>query len=147
MTPTKDPDSDRAVIGIYPGTSYVFPFQVSIGIDPNIGGPSAGLMFSLAIYDTLTPGPLTGERSVAGTGTIDADGNVGSIGGIQQKIAGARDAGSELFLVPADNCADAEGAPNGSMRLAKVSTFEDARAAIETFAADKNAKLPTCSGK
>ncbi|WP_110208637.1 PDZ domain-containing protein [Nocardioides daejeonensis] len=147
VTPAKDPDEDRAVIGIYPGTSYAFPFEVSIGIDPNIGGPSAGLMFSLAIYDTLTPGSLTGGANIAGTGTIDPDGKVGSIGGIQQKIAGARDAGAQLFLVPADNCADVAGAPNGDMRLAKVATFEDAKAAIEAFAQDKAAKLPTCSGK
>ena len=67
----------------------------------DIGGPSAGLMFSLGIYDTLTPGSLTGGANVAGTGEIDGAGRVGPIGGIQQKIAGAREAGAELFLVPA----------------------------------------------
>lgn len=147
VTPEKDPEADRALIGIYPGTSYVFPFEVSIGIDPNIGGPSAGLMFSLAIYDTLTEGAMTGGRNIAGTGTIDAAGKVGSIGGIQQKIAGARDAGSELFLVPAGNCADVASAPNGNMRLTKVATFEDAKDAIEAFAADEDADLPTCGGE
>lgn len=147
VTPRKADDGKRSVIGVYPGTGYAFPFEVTIGIDPNIGGPSAGLMFALAIYDTLTPGALTGNTRIAGTGTIDIDGNVGSIGGIQQKIAGARDAGSQLFLVPADNCADVAGAPRGDMRLTKVATFEDAKAAIEAFAADQDAKLPTCSGK
>ena len=68
-------------------------------------------MFSLGIYDTLTKGSLTDGRTIAGTGTIDAAGNVGPIGGIQQKIVGARDAGAELFLVPPDNCDEAVGAP------------------------------------
>lgn len=147
VTPRKADDGKRSVIGVYPGTGYDFPFDVTIGIDPNIGGPSAGLMFALAVYDTLTPGALTGNTRIAGTGTIDIDGQVGPIGGIQQKIAGARDAGSQLFLVPAGNCGDVEGAPRGDMRLTKVATFEDAKAAIEAFAADKDAKLPTCSGK
>ena len=87
------------------------PFDVSVNINDDIGGPSAGLMFSLAIYDTLTPGSLTGGQVVAGTGTIDDGGQVGPIGGIQQKIAGAREAGAQLFLVPPDNCADAARAP------------------------------------
>ena len=87
-----------------------------------IGGPSAGLMFALSIYDVLTPGSLTDGNAVAGTGTIDAHGNVGEIGGIQQKIAGARRDGAQLFLVPAGNCADALGGENGSMRLAKATT-------------------------
>lgn len=147
LTPAKDPEDGRPVIGIYPGTSYLFPFEASIGIDSQIGGPSAGLMFSLAIYDTLTPGSLTGGSRIAGTGTIDAEGKVGSIGGIQQKIAGARDAGSELFLVPAGNCSDVEGAPRGDMRLTKVATFADAKEAIEAFAADRSADLPTCGGE
>ena len=99
-------------VGIVPGTGFTFPFDVHVNIDPDIGGPSAGLMFSLAIYDTLTPGSLTGDELVAGTGTIPDDGSVGPIGGIQQKIVAARDDGAELFLVPPDNCADALGAPN-----------------------------------
>ncbi len=68
-------------------------------------------MFTLGIYDTLTPGSLTDGRTIAGTGTIDATGTVGPIGGIQQKIVGARDAGAELFLVPPDNCDEAVLAP------------------------------------
>ena len=106
-------------IGITIGPAYDFPFSVEVTVDPDIGGPSAGLMFSLAIYDTLTPGSLTGDDVVAGTGTIDVDGTVGPIGGIQQKIVGAREAGAELFLVPADNCEDAQGARNGDMRLVR----------------------------
>ena len=124
----------------------MFPFEVSVNIDPSIGGPSAGLMFSLGIYDTLTPGSLTGGETVAGTGTIDATGKVGPIGGIQQKIAGARAAGAELFLVPPDNCGDAVGAANGDMRLVKAASMHTAVEAIETWADDPDADLPTCKG-
>ena len=77
--------------------SYQFPVEVTVGIDPAIGGPSAGLMFSLGIYDTLTEGSMTGGEVVAGTGTIDPDGTVGPIGGIDQKIAGARDDGADAL--------------------------------------------------
>ncbi|HEX5087186.1 MAG TPA: PDZ domain-containing protein [Nocardioides sp.] len=131
-------------LGIFLGQGFILPFPVTVTIDPRIGGPSAGLMFSLAIYDTLTPGPLTGGGRVAGTGEIAADGTVGAIGGIQQKIVGAREDGAQLFLVPADNCDDAKGAHNGDMRLVKVDTFDTARSAIETWAKDHDAKLPSC---
>lgn len=131
-------------IGITPGTGYVFPFDVRVNIDPDIGGPSAGLMFSLAIYDTLTPGSLTGGEVVAGTGEIAADGTVGPIGGIQQKIAGARDDGARLFLVPPDNCAEALGADNGDMRLVRATTMPVALRAIQDWVADPDADLPSC---
>jgi PDZ domain-containing protein len=132
-------------IGIFLGQGFILPFPVSVTIDPRIGGPSAGLMFSLAIYDTLTPGSLTGGGRVAGTGEIAADGTVGPIGGIQQKIVGARQAGAQLFLVPADNCEDAKGARNEDMRLVRVDTFDTAKTAIEDWAKDHDAKLPSCS--
>ena len=132
-------------IGIVPGNGFDFPFQVHVNIDPDVGGPSAGLMFSLAIYDTLTPDSLTGERAVAGTGAIREDGSVGPIGGIQQKIVGARDDGAELFLVPPANCADALQAPNGDMRLVRADTLHDAVEALETWADDPDATLPACS--
>lgn len=133
-------------VGISVGTQVQpkLPVDVKINIDPSIGGPSAGLMFSLGIYDTLTPGSLTGGKTVAGTGTMDASGTVGPIGGIQQKIVGARNAGAQLFLVPPDNCKDALGAPNGDMRLVKADTMHDARLAIEKWVKDPNADLPSC---
>ncbi|WKN47476.1 PDZ domain-containing protein [Nocardioides sp. Arc9.136] len=131
-------------VGVRLGTGFTFPFDVSVNIDPNIGGPSAGLMFSLAIYDTLTEGSLTGGEVVAGTGTIDPEGNVGPIGGIQQKVVGARDAGAQLFLVPPDNCADALGAPNEDMRLVRAETMHDAVEAIQDWVEDPDAKLPSC---
>lgn len=133
-------------VGIQVGTQAKkdLPVDVTVNINPSIGGPSAGLMFSLGIYDTLTPGSLTGGQTVAGTGTMDASGAVGPIGGIQQKIVGARDAGAELFLVPPDNCEDALGAPNGDMRLVKADTMHDARLAIEQWVKDPSADLPSC---
>lgn len=134
----------RPFLGIDMLPSYRFPFQVRVQIDSGIGGPSAGLMFSLGIYDTLTPGSLTGGETVAGTGTIDPEGTVGPIGGIQQKIAAARDVGAELFLVPPDNCAEALDSPNGDMRLVRADTMHDARTAIEQWVDDPDADLPTC---
>ena len=131
-------------VGIDVGTFFRFPFEVSVNIDPQIGGPSAGLMFALAIYDTLTPGSLSDGGTVAGTGTIDAEGAVGPIGGIQQKIAGAREAGAELFLVPPANCAEALGADAEGMRLVRATTMHEAREAVEAWAADPDATLPSC---
>lgn len=135
----------HARVGIQVGTRITaFPFRVSIAIDPAIGGPSAGLMFSLGIYDALTPGSLTDGRTIAGTGTIDAGGSVGPIGGIQQKIVAARDAGAGLFLVPPDNCDEALGASNGDMRLVEAPTTHSALASIKAWVADPHADLPAC---
>ncbi|MGD9960502.1 YlbL family protein [Nocardioides sp.] len=132
-------------VGVSPGPGYTFPFKVSVNIPDNIGGPSAGLMFSLAIYDTLTPGSLTGGAIVAGTGTIDTEGRVGPIGGIQQKVVAANNSGADLFLVPKDNCADALNAPNDDgMRLVKATTMHEAREAIATWVKDPDAALPSC---
>ena len=134
----------KPYLGVSLGMGYKFPFQVSVNIDPAIGGPSAGLMFSLAIYDTLTPGSLTDGKPIAGTGEIETDGSVGPIGGIQQKIPAAKHAGAKLFLVPADNCPDAVGADHGSMRLVKVTTMDSAVKAIQAWAKNPDATLPTC---
>jgi PDZ domain-containing protein len=139
-----DDGEKRRQIGIQLGVGFIFPFSVTVDISENIGGPSAGLMFSLAIYDTLTPGSLTDDSIIAGTGELDSEGTVGPIGGIQQKIAGARDAGVQLFLVPAENCADALGADNGDMRLTRATSFKQALGSIETWTKDHDAKLPSC---
>jgi PDZ domain-containing protein len=146
LTVTPVETDGRPQVGVQLGTRAKgkLPVDVSVGIDPSIGGPSAGLMFSLGIYDTLTPGSLTGGKTIAGTGTMDASGTVGPIGGIQQKIVGARDAGAELFLVPPDDCQDALGAPNGDMRLVKATTMHDARKAITAWVKDPDATLPSC---
>ena len=113
-------------IGITPGVGFDFPFRVSVNVPEGIGGPSAGLMMSLAVFDTLTPGSLTDGADIAGSGTITPSGKVGPIGGIQQKIAAARDSGAELFFVPADNCDGIGGVDPGDMRLARASTMHRA---------------------
>ena len=81
------------MLGVLLRTKFDFPVKVSINAG-DVGGPSAGMMFSLAIFDKLTPGALTGGAKIAGTGTIAGDGKVGPIGGIQQKLVGARDGGA-----------------------------------------------------
>ncbi len=141
---TNEDGTKRRQIGIQLGVGFIFPFSISVNISDNIGGPSAGLMFSLAIYDTLTPGSLTGDRIIAGTGEMDPDGRVGPIGGIAQKIAGAREQVVELFLVPDANCPDALGANNGDMRLVRATTFDQALTSVEKWVEDPDAKLPSC---
>lgn len=142
ITPKQVDGKNR--IGIVPGPGYDFPFEVKVNIDPAIGGPSAGLIFSLAVYDTLTPGSLTEDGAVAGTGTIDDAGTVGPIGGIEQKIAAARDAGAGLFLVPSGNCEASRDADPGDMRLVKATTMKDALGSVEAWADDPDAALPAC---
>ncbi len=140
-------DAERAVVGVQIKTGYRFPFQVSLRLGDKIGGPSAGLIFSLGIYDTLTPGSLSGGTDIAGTGTIDEDGNVGSIGGIQQKIVAARDAGARVFLVPPGNCGSALQADvrKDEIELVKAATMHSAVQSLEAYARDEDADLPACA--
>lgn len=90
-----------------------------------IAGPSAGLMMSLSLYDSLTPGDVTHGRAIAGTGTISCDGEVGSIGGIEQKVAAAEAKGADIFLAPAGNAPDARGIAE-DIQIVAVGTFDDA---------------------
>jgi PDZ domain-containing protein len=122
------PGAEEPLVGIV--LVDAFPFEISIESD-DVGGPSAGLMWALGLYDLLTPGDLTDGRTIAGTGTIDPDGNVGPIGGILDKMIAAREAGADVLLVPADNLADLRGADPGEMRVVPVETFDDALAALE----------------
>jgi PDZ domain-containing protein len=110
------------------------PFQLKIDLG-DIGGPSAGLMFALGIVDKVKPEDLTGGKIIAGTGTIDDEGRVGPIGGIPQKLVGAKDAGAQVFLVPADNCAEAVRNPQPDLPLLKVGTIGEALAALGTLRA------------
>ncbi|MBZ5734151.1 PDZ domain-containing protein [Nocardioides sp. TRM66260-LWL] len=144
ITPQVQDGSPR--IGVQPGQLFQYPFQVRVNIDPRIGGPSAGLMFALSIYDTLTPGSLTDGKVIAGTGTLDLDDKVGPIGGIQQKIAGAQRDGAQLFLVPPDNCKEALGAATPRPRLVRADTFDSALSSIRAWTKDPNASLPSCEG-
>ncbi|HEX5142545.1 MAG TPA: PDZ domain-containing protein [Mycobacterium sp.] len=110
------------------------PFKIDFNL-ANIGGPSAGLMFSLAVVDKLTTGNLNNSKFVAGTGTIDAAGKVGPIGGITHKMAAAHDAGATVFLVPADNCDEARTAEQKGMELIKVDTLTGAIDALNKVSA------------
>ena len=98
----------------------------------------------MAIFDTLTPGSMTDGADIAGPGTITPDGEVGPIGGIQQKIAAARDAGADLFFVPADNCDGIGGVDPGDMQLAKATTMHGAVETLADWVDDPNAPLPSC---
>ncbi|MGW5266654.1 YlbL family protein [Microbispora sp. NPDC004025] len=132
----------KARVGVQMRASYRFPFKVDISVG-EVGGPSAGLMFSLGIYDKLTPGALTGGMSIAGTGTIDPAGNVGPIGGIEQKMVGARRAGATVFLTPAGNCAAAVKAAPSGLRLVRVETLDGAIKAIDSLR-DRSGEVPSC---
>ncbi|MEV6281580.1 PDZ domain-containing protein [Kribbella sp. NPDC051770] len=135
-------DATRPMVGITIGVDS--PVKVSVNLGQDIGGPSAGTAFALAIYDKLTPGPLLGGKHVAGTGTIDALGQVGAIGGIQQKIAGAKNDGATVFLVPAPNCEAALHAGVDGIQLVKISTLNDAIGALKALAAGTG-DVPACT--
>jgi len=129
------------VMGVQITQEYKFPFQVTISVG-DIGGPSAGMMFALGIIDKLSRLSLTSGRFIAGTGEITASGQVQPIGGIQQKMIGARNAGATIFLTPAANCADAKGAVPAGLRLVKVSTLNQAVTYLEALKAGKS--VPSC---
>jgi PDZ domain-containing protein len=130
-----------SVIGVQVQDQYKFPFNVRITVG-DIGGPSAGMMFALGIIDMLSPLNLTGGKFIAGTGEITASGQVQPIGGIQQKMVGARDAGATIFLAPAGNCSDAAGAVPAGLRVVKVSTLSQAVSDLEAIKAGK--PVPSC---
>ena len=115
----------RSVIGVLSQEKKTYPFTVRIQLN-SVGGPSAGLMFALGIVDKLTPDDLTGGKVIAGTGTITAVGEVGPIGGIAQKMLGARQSGATVFLVPPDNCAEAKQATPSGLTLVKAATLDEA---------------------
>ncbi len=111
-----------------------FPYDVSMSSGA-IGGPSAGLMWSLGLYDILTPGDLTGGRTIAGTGEIGLDGKVYPIGGIEEKIVAAAHANASVFLVPEANAAAARAVGSRGMTLVPIRTFDDAVTYLEQHAA------------
>ena len=142
--PTKRYSDGRTVLGIQVDPDFHFPFSVKIQIN-DVGGPSAGTMFALGIIDTLTPGDMTGGQKIAGTGTIDEDGVVGPIGGIQQKMVGARQAGAAWFLVPAANCPDVAGHVPAGLRTVRITTLADARSSVERIGTGQDlSQLPVC---
>jgi len=146
VTVTTSEQDGRATIGVSVGDTYSVPFDVDFNLERDIGGPSAGTIFALAIYDKLTPGELTGGAVIAGTGEIDYEGNVGPIGGIQQKIVSARNDGATVFLAPESNCEEVLGAQTepGELRIVRIATLQEAIDALEALAADLEADVPTC---
>jgi PDZ domain-containing protein len=135
------PDKKQGVLGVGVVEAPWAPFTIAFNL-ANIGGPSAGLVFSLAVVDKLTTGDLNGSKFVAGTGTINADGKVGSIGGIAHKILAAHEAGATVFLVPADNCEEAKSAHEDGIDLVRVENLGDAVDALKALSAGGEA--PHC---
>lgn len=137
-------DQGRASVGISVSTGFTYAPDVVYRVDSSVVGPSAGLVFSLAIYDKITEGNLLGDEVVAGTGTMKPDGNVGGIGGVRQKLAGAERDGATVFLLPLANCSDV-GNLSTDMRLVPVSTLKDAISALQLIDEGKSyAEVPTC---
>ncbi|GAA3610946.1 PDZ domain-containing protein [Marihabitans asiaticum] len=140
---TKDLGGGRAGIGVGIDALYDFPIEVEIDAG-NVGGPSAGMMFALAIYDVLTPGALTSGTSIAGTGTIDDAGAVGPIGGIEQKMIGAQEGGAAYFLAPRANCSEVSGNVPSGLTVLEVATLDDAVGAVEAAAKGDVSAVPSC---
>ena len=130
-----------AFAGIQLGAQPAGEMKVTFNLS-GIGGPSAGLIFTLALIDKLTPDELTGGHFIAGTGTIDYDGKIGMIGGISHKVEAANTAGADLFLAPTGNCAEAVSKPHGRMLVLKADNLKEAVAQIEAF--KKGSGYTTC---
>ena len=143
VVPAASEEDGSAVIGVYPASRYDFPIDVRIQLE-RVGGPSAGMMFALGIYDKLTPGELTGGEHIAGTGTITGSGEVGAIGGIVQKMYGAREAGADWFLAPETNCGEVVGRIPSGLEVFAVTDLEEAIAAVEAIADGDTAQLALC---
>lgn len=126
MAPETSDDPPRIGISVRTvGTDVVLPFPVAIRPQKVVGGPSAGFMFTLTLYNLITPDDLTRGWPIAGTGTINLDGTVGPIGGVEQKVAAAEGAGAVYFLVPPQNYTDAVRVAR-SIEVVEVSTFDEA---------------------
>ena len=136
-------DGNGALIGVFIAPTFRFPIDVKIQID-GIGGPSAGMMFALGIVDRLTPTDEANGQDIAGTGTIDVTGAVGAIGGIRQKMVGARRDGATWFLAPKANCGDVVGHVPAGLHVVAVSTLKEAVAAATAIGHGTGAGLPTC---
>jgi PDZ domain-containing protein len=135
-------DAGRVILGIIPDPrppeTIRFQLPLDVGIDSGqVGGPSAGLAFTLALLDELTPGELTGGAKVAVTGEIGLDGRVGAIGGLPQKAVAVRNAGAKVFLVPADQppeeIAQAKEFTHNDLQIVTVATLDDALHELATL--------------
>ena len=111
---------------------FDFPFEIDIKTG-NVGGPSAGLMMALNVYNNLIPEDITNSMIVAGTGTIEIDGSVGPVGGIKQKIIAAKRAGAELILVPVANFEEAKPLETDKTSIVAVDSFDEALSVISQY--------------
>lgn len=146
ITPTKN-DQGNYKLGVIVGFKFDFPVKVDLKLS-DVGGPSGGMIFALGIYDSLTKGPLTGGKHIAGTGTIGTDGVVGPIGGIRQKLYTAQRAGAKYFLAPADNCNEVNGHIPSGLQVFRVKTFDDALTAVSAIGSKADlSTLATCASK
>ena len=127
LTRGRCPGAGRPAVGVV--LIDAFPFEIAIE-SGDVGGPSAGLMWAIGLYDLLTPGDLTDGRTIAGTGAIDLEGNVGPIGGIRDKVIAAREADADVLLVPRANVKELRGVDLGDLRMIPVTTFDDAIGAL-----------------
>lgn len=135
-----------AVVGITVGQGYAYTPRITFDLGQQIGGPSAGLVFALGIYDKVTAGEMLAGRDVAGTGTITPSGDVGAIGGIRQKLASAERAGASVFLVPSGNCTDLAGVRT-DVTLVRVSTLNEAISQLRVLEVPGGEeRVTTCGG-
>jgi Lon-like protease len=146
QTRLTEADDGRAIIGVRPAipADITFEFPVDVSIDSGaIGGPSAGLAFTLALIDQLTPGELTGGVDLAATGTISIGGVVGNVGGVRQKAIAVARAGADVFLVPADEVDEARlGAGDSGMRVEPVETLDDALVILAELGGNGDEVIP-----
>ena len=129
-------DPDRTIIGVWPADTRTvdLPFEVDIDTD-SIGGPSAGLSFTLALLDELTAGELTGGVKVAATGTIDGDESIGAIGALRQKTVAVKASGATVFLVPSaqtpEELSAARRVAGSKLRIVPVANLTEALKVLE----------------
>lgn len=144
IIPRKDAEGNFR-LGILVGYRYDFPVDVELQLG-DVGGPSGGMMFALGIIDRLTPEGITGGLHIGGTGTIQQSGIVGPIGGIVQKLHGAKSAGATVFLAPAGNCREIAGNEPSGLRVVKIEQLRDAVSALEKLSKNQDlASLPSCT--
>ena len=134
----------KPIVGVGLSIGYSYSPQVTFAIDPTIGGSSAGLMFALSIHDLLSSADLVAGRIIAGSGTMDADGQVGKVGGIQEKLAAAARDQASIFLLPKENCVDIAEVPQG-VRVVPVETLAGATRALQQLVDPAQAaSVPGC---
>jgi PDZ domain-containing protein len=134
-----EPGTAALGVSLVNRNSYTFPVNIEVDTG-KVGGPSAGLAITLAILDRMTPGNLTGGERMAVTGTIELDGSVGPVGGVDHKTEAAISQGAKVFLVPHDEVEQAKKAARGRIKIEEVNSLDEALAALEAHGGDP---LPT----